>query len=141
MKRHCGSGGGAQAETRRRQTRGDFDIGVIILVGKGWESSAQSDDPCFEKPVVTPLAHCATLSGSLSRRDPVRACEAGRRRPDTDHIGHQNSRHASDWGEPPVYDENDLWHAVDALIVGNTHNFPQKRPDRSGRTLTTAMVS
>ena len=74
-------------------------------------------------------------SGSLSRDDPVRACEAGPQRPGTDHIGlHQSSRHATDWAEPPVYDENELWHAVDALIVGNTHIIFRKS-DQIGRAV------
>jgi hypothetical protein len=33
VKRHCGPRGGAQADDRRRPTRGDFDISVILNLG------------------------------------------------------------------------------------------------------------
>lgn len=73
-------------------------------------------------------------SGSLFRDDPLRACEAGPQRTGIDHIGfQQSSRHATDWAEP-VYNENGLWHAVDALIVGNIH-IPSRKSDQIGRAV------
>ena len=36
--------------------------------------------------------------------------------------GPEGSRHVSDWGEPPVYDEEALWDLVDVLVeVGEAH--------------------
>jgi hypothetical protein len=82
-------------------------------VGKGWESSARSDDPGFEKPAHTPwpIALCATvLSPTMI---PSGACEAGPRRSGTDHIGlHQ----LHEWdGQRPVEETPGSSAAQDAL--------------------------
>ena len=39
---------------------------MILVAGtEGWESSARSDEPGFEKPALRPGAHCAMRNDSL----------------------------------------------------------------------------